>query len=355
MIKKTKDTLQRFRAPQDLAGIDSALLNGGTKGWASPRESHPIVLTCDENYAMPLATTLRSMVEANRTGACLELFVLTSGFSDGKRRQVLESLPSGSVALRWVPVGLSSFKEFSTQPYISTMTYARLLLPHIFPDTVSKVLYLDADVLVLDDLSLLWEIDLEGAVLGAVIDTYSRAHTERLGLKANLSDPGPDRARSRGVCEYFNAGVLLIDLRRWRQERVSERAIQYLMEHPQALLSDQDALNVVSVGGWKELDLRWNFQDHDPAGYSRIRPQGGLPAIIHFAGRYKPWDPSSLNLGADVYDAFRSRTQFARTPRDRLRDAGRHCWAWLKHCLKRYRLMGFIYGVFTHKQAADQA
>ncbi len=113
-------------------------------------------------------------------------------------------------------------------------------------------MYLDADILVLDDLESLWETDLEGAVVGAVLD----------GLDPKLKHGDPGFEEVPRVQDYFNSGVLLIDLGRWREERISERALELLINHPQSLFSDQDALNIVCDGRWKKLDPRWNFQDY---------------------------------------------------------------------------------------------
>src|SRR5271154_1359623 len=84
----------------------------------------PIVLACDEPYAMQLATVLLSAAEANRSGQPLDVYVLSDHFSPSIRRRVVESLPEGSAVIRWVPVDLSSFEEFPTLPHISKMTFA---------------------------------------------------------------------------------------------------------------------------------------------------------------------------------------------------------------------------------------
>ena len=71
------------------------------------------------------------------------------------------------------------------------MTFARFLIPNMFPESVSRVLYLDSDILVIDDLRALWQTDLEGAVLGAVED-----HIDRL-LKTG--EPGFGGSAPRSV------------------------------------------------------------------------------------------------------------------------------------------------------------
>lgn len=299
--------------------------------------SCPIVLACDEAYAMPLATTLRSIVEANPDAWPLNFHVLFDDFSESTQKKVLDSLPNESALIRWVPVDMGLFGELTTMSHISKMTFARFLIPRIFPDNVSRVLYLDADLLVLDDLRPLWETNLGGAVLGAVLDG--------LDWQIKYGKPGFEEFLKKVPCvqHYFNAGVLLIDLERWRKELISEKALEYLTCHPQSPFADQDAINVACDGLWKKLDPRWNFHEHH---YEKTIADMGpydKPGIVHFVTSLKPWKPSSISLNATFYDTFRSRTCFARTPVDKLWDIFQSAWFRLKNILSQYAFLRVIW------------
>lgn len=275
----------------------------------------PLVLACDERYAMPLATALRSIVESTRTSQLLEIYVLTDGIPDRIREKVRNSLPAGSADIRWIEVDLGLFRDFTTINHISKITYARLLLPCIFPD-LSRVLYLDSDILVLDGLQDLCEMELDGKILGAVTD----------GLDCQLK-AGTLKAAIPRVQDYFNAGVLLIDLDRWREARVSEKALQYLATYPSSPFSDQDALNVACDGQWAKLDHRWNYLVYDEnLAITSLRPED-RPRIAHFVTWKKPWKAACWAANSDLYDAFRGRTLFARTFTDRALDVLRNAWA----------------------------
>ena len=93
----------------------------------------PVVLASDEAFAMPLATTLRSIIEANRRSWPLEFHVLADGVCEDTRLKVSNSLPNESATIRWVPVDVGFFSGFSTESHVSKVTYARLLIPRIFP------------------------------------------------------------------------------------------------------------------------------------------------------------------------------------------------------------------------------
>jgi lipopolysaccharide biosynthesis glycosyltransferase len=288
----------------------------------------PIVLACDGSYAMQLATTLRSLVEANRRAWPLDVHVFAEDVCERDRRRVLGSLPRGSASIRWVEADLEAYRGFTTPEWISKATFARLLIPAAFEDTVARVLYLDADILVLDDLAPLWETDLDGAVVAAVLDRVDPQ------LKAGAA--GLDGLPR--VQDYFNAGVLLIDLHQWRRERITERALAYSASHPDSPYSDQDALNVVCDRRWKRLPRRWNFQDHFDTRISAMPPER-RPAIVHFISGFKPWKASSVSLNAALYDGYRARTRYARGLRERLRDVLAGAWYRAKPVLRRSTLL----------------
>jgi lipopolysaccharide biosynthesis glycosyltransferase len=306
--------------------------------------SCPLIFACDAGYAMPLATTLRSIAEANRSAWPLEVYILSDGFSENTKRKVIDSLPEGSFSLRWLPADLATFAGFSTLQHISTATYARLLISSKLPDRVHRVLYLDADILVLDELARIRELDLEGAVLGAVLDERLSAHIKM----GNTSLAGLPSVR-----DYFNAGVLLIDLARWRAERISEKALEYLAQCPHSPYSDQDALNVACDGLWKKLDPRWNYYQIDLEKPLSDLSAAQRPGIVHFQGWSKPWDARSLNLNAGFYDSFRTRTLFACTTEERLRQVPLVIWSRLKRVLKRSVIVSHIWNQLRSLQSRD--
>ena len=291
----------------------------------SNETSCPIVFACDDAYAMPLATALRSVVEANTDAWPCEFHVLTDSISADNQRKIFESLPSGSALIRWVNVDINPFRKFQTLGHISKITYARLLIPYVFPQAVSKVLYLDADTLVLDSLQPLWEADLHGSAVGAVLDPIVLKH---------IKSAKPGWENIPRVRDYFNAGVLLIDLKHWRELRISEKAVEYLQAYPESPFSDQDALNVACDGLWTKLDPRWNFLDcYKGTKLSQLSAEA-RPSVVHFVTSDKPWNAGPLNINAEFYDLFRSRTCFARTPLDKQRAAILRAWMRLKRTLR---------------------
>lgn len=279
----------------------------------------PIALAADAAYAMPLATTLRSIAESNRAAWPVEVHVIHEGIGVKTKRKILQSLPAGSVTIAWHVVDLSSFAgAYSSLPHISKMTYARLILPRLLPHMTGRMLYFDSDILVIGALDRLCHIDLRGAAVGAVIDPIDD------GIRNDM----PEVERVPRVARYFNAGILLIDLDRWRSDRIPQRMLQYLDQFPNSPFSDQDALNVACDGNWKELESEWNFQCKPKQDIRTCVPR---PSIVHFVSTLKPWKPRSASVNASYYNAIRARTCFARTP-----------WEWVSDETQRigHRLLG---------------
>ncbi len=163
------------------------------------------------------------------------------------------------------------------------IVYARLLLDQILPKDVRRVLYLDCDTMVLEDISGLFETDLEGSAIAAVRDP------NQLHLKLGR-DLRARRHLFTSAEPYFNSGVMLIDLQALAKANVTLFARELSTRvNTSELYFDQDLLNLIFVGAWKELDWRYNLTGPRPPHTSLA------PAILHYTRRPSPW-----NLGARV-------------------------------------------------------
>jgi lipopolysaccharide biosynthesis glycosyltransferase len=288
----------------------STVLNARAERSAS-RGLCPIVLACDEGYAMPLATTLRSLADNNTKHWPLLVTILHDGFRKENKEMIARSVPDGAIELIWKLFDLSEFIGFSHRmPWVSPMTYARLKIQNSLDSSFERVLFLDTDILVLDDLGALAWADLGGQTIGAVPDAY-------VDPALRKGQRRPEHSGVPLVAGYFNAGVLVVDLVKWRANGIAERATQYLAEHPNLPYGDQDALNATCDGLWARLPDRWNFQLHHTTRIA-ILPPHERPAIVHFITQSKPWKASSTSINAKLYNRFRDRTVFRRTGFEKL-------------------------------------
>jgi lipopolysaccharide biosynthesis glycosyltransferase len=173
-----------------------------------------------------------------------------------------------------------SVDRFRDMPWLSGwMTYARLLLGEVLAD-VDRVLYLDADLIFTRDVAEMYDHDLGGHVLGAVT-RQQVSETNDATFFAGLDRP-PDRL-------YFNAGVLLFDLKRWREEGWQQRCFAFGRTHQASLpTADQTILNYVCDGRFMVLPRRYNVPvnaEREPVSRDILDN-----AVIHLIGFPKPWD-----------------------------------------------------------------
>jgi lipopolysaccharide biosynthesis glycosyltransferase len=161
--------------------------------------------------------------------------------------------------------------------YITIETYYRIMIPDLLSNDISKALYLDSDIIVESDIDELWNTDITNYYLAAVDEI--QFHRKRSRKLKDLSLPRDSN--------YFNAGVLLLNLEKWRENEVPKQLIKYIDVNPKKLkFFDQDALNVVLHDKWLPLDPKWNYL----VLYCHLKNPLEIPAIIHFAGTEKPWN-----------------------------------------------------------------
>lgn len=176
--------------------------------------------------------------------------------------------------------------------HVSLATYFRLLAIEHVAQEADRAIYLDCDLVVMHPLNELLCEPLCGKTIGAV-RALSIPSLESAG--SCFSDV-PDAAHR----PYFNAGVMLIDVPRWRSTGVSGRALAFLREKADSVRYwDQDALNYALLDDWQELDPRWNRTSDYHTIRSGDRPAPFPPAtfarlthpfVAHFVSGYKPWD-----------------------------------------------------------------
>lgn len=263
-----------------------------------------MVCAADNRYAMPLAVMLRSMADHLVSYPRVSVWVLDGGISWLRKRRVVASLPQGKVELQWVRPSHRRLKGVPVFGHVSICTYYRLLIGELLPNSITKVIYLDVDTLVQGDIGELWDVEMKSTTLAAVPHSdmnvsapYGLAMYKELGLS-------PDTP-------YFNAGVLLIDLVRWRTLDMQRLASKFVEQYGTLLnFWDQDVLNGVLAGSWGVLSAKWNVcVGHLWKGnVTGLVSNPGETAIIHFASAIKPWDYGSQHPFQDVYFGWIDRT-----------------------------------------------
>ncbi|MEV8476218.1 glycosyltransferase family 8 protein [Streptomyces sp. NPDC051173] len=257
----------------------------------------PIVCGVDASYVVPLRALMSSLVTTHAYDhGDLRLIVLHDQLPEAARADILRHARQIglSTQLRAVP---AAPVRGPVSGWVSEAVYLRLSIAEVIGDE-RVVLYLDADTLVLRSLRPLLRHQLGGAPLAAVRDPQNPV------LGRGIALPGWDRLGLPAGREYFNSGVMLIDLSVCRERGLFERARRFLAEHPgHARFWDQDALNWAAEDTWLRLDRRWNtfalsslasqpgFVHHaeEVMPLATLLGDESRAAVLHFAGPDKPW------------------------------------------------------------------
>lgn len=241
-----------------------------------------VVYAANEAYAIPLAASLTGLAES--LGSRGDVVVIDTGITGRSRARLAACLPrTWSVAFRRLPYAWTD--ALPDPGRFSRAAYGRFFV-HQLAAGADRVIYLDADTLPVRSIQDLLEMDLGGATAAAVRDDYIATFGSPFGPAER--DPGLDPARP-----YFNSGVLVIDPAAWRRQRVAERATRWLQRFgPGTELVDQDALNVVLQGDWRELPPVWNvgwgwYEPGRCEGPFETMPQ--IARILHYTTEDKPW------------------------------------------------------------------
>jgi lipopolysaccharide biosynthesis glycosyltransferase len=241
----------------------------------------------DKGYARALGVAMYSALTNLAPGLSPEICVLDNGLLESSRARLLKVAAAarrGSV-IHWISIPTDSFRDVVADSRFPLTTYSRLLIAEVVPSHIRRVVYLDADVLVTRDISPLFTMDLGDSAFGAARDS---AITSTIHWMSGVRDRDHGRP-------YFNAGVLVIDVARWRSVGIGERALQYASDGETLRWVDQDALNAVAED-WHELDPHWNVQQGRELS-QRLYQEA---AVVHFVGG-KPWNPELKAPGTLVW------------------------------------------------------
>lgn len=275
------------------------------------------VFSVDDRYLPKLAVCLTSLLKHSSPGYNYDFVILHSGLNEGLIAQFLQNFPKrNNVSIRFLDITPSTLlinkKDLYIEISVTVATYYRFFIQNIFKN-YQKVLYLDCDIVVLDDISKLFFYNLEGNYIGAVRDVRENL-ASKLRLKVSNNVIWPDYVKNvvrlKDVYDYFQAGVILFDLCKLKEEKVDLlfASLNELKRIQTPILSDQDVLNSVFNGKIKYLPTRWNIEwqilfefpnykklmsSHDFKSFSEAL---AYPAIIHYASSVKPWNNPNLDL-----------------------------------------------------------
>lgn len=233
-----------------------------------------LTTVADNHFAVLLAALIKSIEINHRSGEEIHIYIVDDGISEANRKKLINSISGEKLRMSWIKIK-DAIPSHITLPLDSSSfplnTYIRLCIPYFIPKHLNKVIYLDADMIVLEDISKLWHTDLNDKVIAGVVDRSEVVSSSWGGIQ-NFEELGlhPDT-------KYFNTGLLVIDLEKWRQQNFTEVVFRCITQNRKsASFPDQYGLNVVFANQWRELSPLWNCIP--------MRNEKN-PYLIHFIGR----------------------------------------------------------------------
>lgn len=255
-----------------------------------------VVVVCDNHYMILLAALLKSIEVNHHTNEYIDVYVVQDKVSKRNQKKLELSINPTKIGIKWVKIK-DTIPEGISFPLVKNSyplnTYVRLFIPHFIPKPIERVLFLDVDMVMLEDISKLWNINIGDKIIGAALDLG--ALTIGTGVK-NYKELNMDPDE-----KYFNAGLQLINTQKWREENITEKTINAINEGREfALLGDQYGLNISLYKKWFELDPLWNqfcCYDHP------------IPYLIHYFGR-KPIYKTYENHFQEVFYSYLNQTEW---------------------------------------------
>ena len=236
----------------------------------------PIFFSTDDNYIPYLDVAITSLIENASKDYNYKIVVLNTGISPENIAKVkINERPGFSIDFIDISKRVENIKShFKNVYHFSIAAYYRLFIASLFPQ-YDKILYLDCDLVVLGDISELYNTNLGENILGVVSDLYVRNTKEFRIYAQKAIGVNPDT--------YFNSGVLAINLKQFRKEKIEEKFIALITKYDFDLLDpDQAYLNYLCFNKTYMLPNGWNKVPSDV-------PCEGNKNIVHYALYKKPW------------------------------------------------------------------
>ena len=305
-----------------------------------------VCYTCDNNYALQVGVAIYSLYDNNKELPQFDTFVFSDGISEENKGRLQEI--ANAFQRNLIFIESTHIIEFIKKQGISASvddgalsTYVRLFLGNYIDDKYDRIVYIDADTLVLNSIRDLTEMEV-GNPAAAVIDIMPYDYRKLIGFEDS---------------HYFNCGVLVIDTKRWREENYDQQLLKMIEDSPNRFMfGDQDVFNLVLKDKITVLPIKYNlFPYYGRVKYSTIRTFVGkkakyysksefeeerkTPCVIHmvYSVADRPWIKGNINEYSERWVEY-----VGKTPWKTFRYKTRKFYS-------RTRVMQFIYKIFGEK------
>lgn len=275
----------------------------------------------DDNYARCVSTSIASIC-INNSNRNFEFHILIDEIKERTKINLKKLADSFKININIYLVNKDILKFVPVKEKWGISTYYRIFFPLILRN-MNKIFYFDADVICLKEADEFFDIDLNGKIIGAVSDSKMMNINQNkvLCLENHI---------------YFNAGVNVIDVKKWNDFNIFERFLKEIEEKKYIIsYGEQDILNIILKGNIKYLDNKYNCKSTAVMKVENI-------VFYHFSAQPKPWDlawkisPISNNFNRDLYDIYEKKTPYKDEP--------------LVYPKKAYQIRSYVKALIHNKQ-----
>ena len=300
-FKKSKIKKTTINVEKAIKDLKDGVLKSPEKDVDKNNQIH-IAFGFDQNLLEQFEVTLSSILD--KTNRDLKCYVLGRNLGNQWIEYIIQKY--SSVQFEFYDMTVINYGEkVKTLAHITLSTMDRIFLPNLI--NIPKLIYLDTDLIVRKDICKLWNYDIEKYFMAGVssrFDGWRDIMTNVLRASRLLSPNDANALRSycfkrfpNAIGRNFNAGVLLMNLKKMRQESFTEDAPTFIENY---YLNDQDVLALFSNGEVLELDIKYNL----------VPSQSYLedPSIVHWAGPRKPWKKEIFVQFQKEYNAIKKKS-----------------------------------------------
>jgi lipopolysaccharide biosynthesis glycosyltransferase len=261
-------------------------------GFEETKADFHVAFGIDKNFARGMGILIDAL-HVHNPEEKIVVHVFTDGINQSDVDKLKKLTAHETIIIKIYYIDINAFKNLPTTLAWSYATYYRFIMGKVLYGIVDKVLYIDADILCIGSLAQLKNIDMQENIVLAISEE-GQFNVKRLGLAQG---------------KYFNAGVLYIDINKWNDAQIAEKAVSLLQGDPaKYTYLDQDVLNILLDGKTRFIDRKWNYL-YDMRKMNNQLPNGVI--LIHFIGD-KPWQEwSQHHFMVNLYHQYAAKSPWA--------------------------------------------
>ena len=301
-------------------------------------ENFNLVFASDRAFLPHLSVAISSLIN-NNSDAILNIYIINTDISSFEWANLVGLDSQKKHVFINSQINDSELVDLVTNYHFTKANYYRLFIDEIVP--YDKALYIDSDVVVNGSLAELWNTGIDNFYLAAVEDPNFSRHDE---LEMSINS------------KYFNSGVMLLNLDKWRKNSVRKKVLEFVRRKPNAIqFVDQCGLNAVIDGNWLSVSPKYNMQTAILAmesndrkihyDFDGIDDAVNCPVIIHYTGSSKPWHLLNDHPFKKIYWKYLSQTAYKRLLPSDFFTINFFIWcvpAWVKNFVRKFFLkVGF--------------